>query len=463
MSVKKHYNFLLVKLKKLFFPEGDFLNLQLLSVLSTVWSKAWPIIIAILFFGFIIFIHEFGHFIFAKLFGVKVNEFALGMGPTLLKKQGKETVYALRLLPIGGFVSMEGEDEDSEDENAFCKKKVWKRMIIVVAGATFNLILGVIICAVIVGTNSSGLVDTNIINEFAQTAVSNADGGLKAGDKIIKIDGKRVFSDYDISFLMQRNASGTYHFVVERDGEKLDLPNVVFARRTSGNFSYDENCVISSVNSKLTKEYGLEDGDKIIKVNGKKVSTQQQLIEEIGKDEDFVIDYTVIRNQGEVELQNVKMSTATIFDFSIVGVPKTFFNVLGGAFRYTATMSRMVYLSLFDLLRGQYGLNDLAGPIGTVSVITDVAQTSAQSADWSSMFLMMALITINIGLFNLLPIPALDGGRFFFMLIEFVFRKPVPAKYENWIHAAGMVLLLAFMAIISFSDIWRLISGKGFY
>ena len=147
------------------------MNLQLLSVISTLWAKAWPIAVAIIFFGFIIFIHEFGHFIFAKLFGVKVHEFALGMGPTILKKKKGDTTYALRLLPIGGFVSMEGEDEKSEDEKAFCNKKVWQRMIIVVAGATFNLILGVIICGFLVG--SEEYVGTNQILQFYETSVSN--------------------------------------------------------------------------------------------------------------------------------------------------------------------------------------------------------------------------------------------------------------------------------------------------
>lgn len=436
------------------------LDLHFLTVLSSVWSKAWPIVVAILFFGLIIFIHEFGHFIFAKLFGVKVNEFAMGMGPTLLKKKGKETVYALRLFPIGGFVSMEGEEEESDDDRAFCKKKVWQRMIIVIAGAAFNILLGVIICGFLVGSET--YVGTNRILQFYENAVSNSEGGLQENDKILEIDGKRVFSDYDISFLMQRNGSGSYHFVVERDGEKVDLPNVQFAKRTSGNFSYDENCVISSLGAAM-KDAGLEDGDKIIEVNGEKIETQQQLIDAIGKDEDFIIDYKVIRNQGEVEVKQVKMNTVTVFDFSILGEEKNVLNVTVGAVKYAASMSRMVYLSLFDLVRGQYGINDLAGPIGTVSVISDIAQSSVSSADWSSLFMMMALITINIGLFNLLPIPALDGGRFFFMLVEFIFRKPVPPKYENYIHAAGMILLLVFMAFISAADIWKLVSGRGFY
>ena len=434
--------------------------MNLLLSLPNITSKIIPILIAVLFFGVIIFIHEFGHFIFAKLFGVKVNEFAIGMGPTILKKQGKETKYALRLFPIGGFVSMEGEEEESEDSRAFCNQKTWKRMIIIAAGATFNIILGVIVCFFLVG--SEELVGTNQILQFYETAVSNQQGGLAAGDKIIKIDGKRVFSDYDISFLMQRNGSGVYDFVVERDGEKIELPEVHFARRTGGNFSYAEDCTISSLSSKI-KGFGLKDGDKILSVNGEAVTKGDELIAAIGEDEDYTFDFTVER-QGEVlEFTDVKMAVVTVFDFVILGQEKTALNVTKTAFGYALSMGRMVYLSLFDLLRGQYGMNDLAGPIGTISVITDIAEESIATVDWSQMFMIMAMITINIGLFNLLPVPALDGGHLFFMFFELIFRKKIPQKYESYIHAAGLVILLGFMAIISASDIWKLISGRGFY
>lgn len=376
--------------------------LSFLSI-GTVWGKVWPILIAILFFGIIIFIHEFGHFIFAKLFKVRVNEFALGMGPTLLKKQGKETLYSLRLFPIGGFCAMEGEEEESDSEGSFSKKAVWKRMIIVSAGAAFNLILGLIICAVILGSGS--LISTTTIHSFDEKAVSNIDGGLKEGDKIVEIDGKHVYSSFDLSFLMQRNANGVFDFVVKRDGEKVELNDVKFATEKN------------------------EDGKNTI-----------------------------------------------IYDFIIVGIPSFkglsaaenkaayFFSALGNSVKYSfgdaVSIGRMVYLSLFDLATGQYHLSDLSGPVGTMQIIAEAAQESASSFDFSFLLTIMALITINIGLFNLLPIPALDGGRLFFMLIELIFRKPVPAKYENWVHTAGMVLLLLFMAVISFSDIWKLIQGK---
>ena len=445
------------------------MNLNFLSGITELASKALPILIAILFFGLIILVHEFGHFIFAKLFGVKVNEFALGMGPTLIKKQGKETKYAIRLFPVGGFVSMEGEEEESTDSRAFCNQAVWKRMIIIAAGATFNLIMGIIACIILVAApwekpqeNTTPLVATNEILQFYEGATSNSEGGLKAGDKTLKIDGKNVFSDYDITFLMQRNQSGKYDFVVEREGEKLQLKDVPFAKRTGGNFSYDPECIISSVSGKL-KDQGMKDGDKIIRVNDAEITDNEALMAAIGADEDYIYDFTVVRGEETLTISDVKMNTVTVFDFVILGKEKTAGNILSTAFGYTFSLGRMVYLSLFDLLRGQYGFNDLAGPVGTVSVIADVAGESVKTADYAQMFMLMAMIAINIGLFNLLPVPALDGGHLFFMLPELIFRKKIPQKYESYIHAAGLIVLFGFMAIISAGDIWKLISGRGFY
>lgn len=434
------------------------MNFNLLLSASEISAKVLPIIIAILFFGLIIFIHELGHFITAKAFGVKVNEFALGMGPTILKKQGKETKYALRLFPIGGFVSMEGEEEHSDDGRAYCNQKTWKKMIIISAGAICNLILGVIVCIFLVG--SEQYVGTNQILQFYEGSVSST--VLKEGDKILEIDGKHIFSDYDISFLMQRNRTGKYSFTVKRDGEKLELSDVPFQVRTSGNFSYAEDCSISSVSAKLKKE-GFKDGDIITSVNGVETTDSKSLIEEIQKDKDYKYDFTVRRGEETLTFENITLQTATVFDFIILGEEKNFGNVISSAFGYAVSMGRMVYLSLFDMLSGQYGLNDLAGPIGTISVITDIAQESVASTDWSQLFMLMAMITINIGLFNLLPIPALDGGHLFFLFIELIIRRPVPQKYVSYIHAAGLVILLGFMAVISFSDIWKLISGVGFY
>lgn len=351
---------------------------------GAVWGKVWPILVAILFFGLIIFFHELGHFTFAKLFKVQVNEFAMGMGPTLFKFTKGETKYALRLFPIGGFVSMEGEDEESDNERAFCKKPAWQRFIIIAAGGVVNLIMGVILVAIMLSqTNLIGLPQ---IHSFEENSVSSQ--YLQAGDEIKKINGKNVYSEYDLSFLMARDKDGVIDFVVEREGEKLELNGVKFQTMTA------------------------EDGRLTI-----------------------------------------------IYDFIIRGVEPNFLNVAKNSVLESVSIGRMVWISLLDLVTGQYGLSELSGPIGTVTFIAEAAQTATQQTDYSYLFTLLALIAINIGLFNLLPLPALDGGRLFFLAIEFVFRKPVPAKYEGWVHAIGMVLLLVLMAVISFSDILRLIRG----
>ena len=424
--------------------------------LAAVKAKALPIIIGVLFFGLIIAIHEFGHFIFAKLFKVKVNEFAIGMGPTILKKQVKETKYALRLFPIGGFVSMEGEGEDSDDERAYCNQKTWKKMIIISAGAVMNLILGFILCVILISGQDA--IGENRISGFYEDAMSNS--VLQVDDEILKIDGKRVFSNYDITFLMQRNASGKFDFTVNRNGEKITLEDVPFQKITSGNFSY-KDMAISNVSAKL-KKAGFRDGDKILSVNGKAVTSDDELIASIRADEDFTIDFEILRGEEKLSFDDVSLATVTIFDFTVYPAEKNFLSVTREAFAYSFSLGRMVYLSLFDLIRGQYGLNDLSGPIGTMSIITDVAEESVATTDYSSLFMLFAMITINIGLFNLLPVPALDGGHLFFMLVELIVRRKIPQKYVSWVSAAGLVLLLIFMALVSANDLWKWISGIGF-
>ena len=351
---------------------------------GAVWGKVWPILVAILFFGLIIFFHELGHFTFAKLFKVKVHEFAMGMGPTILKFNKGGTKYALRLLPIGGFVSMEGEDEESEAEGALCNKPAWQRFIIIAAGGVVNLIMGVLIVAIML--SQVELIGLPEIHSFDKNAVSSQHG-LQVKDKIKKINGKNVYSEYDLSFLMARDEDGVFDFVVERNGEKVTLNDVKFG-------TYDNN-------GKLT----------------------------------------------------------IIYDFVIRGVEPTFLIVAKNAVKESVSIGRIVWISLLDLVTGQYGLSDLSGPIGTVDYIAQAAETAKQETDYSGLLAMLAMITINIGLFNLLPLPALDGGRLFFLVIEMIFRKPVPRKYEGWVHATGLVLLLILMAVISFSDIWRLIKG----
>lgn len=348
-----------------------------------IWAKVWPFLVAILFFGLLISIHELGHFTFAKLFKVKVNEFALGMGPAIFKKRKGDTTYALRLLPIGGYVSMEGEDEESTDENAFGRKKVWQKIIIVAAGAIMNLILGVVIVATCLSMED--LIGTNQIHSFEENAVSQQ-SGLEVGDQILEINGHRVFSDMDISFLMTRSEDGIYDMTVRRDGEKVKLSDVKF---------------------ETTVEQG----------------------------------YTLIK-----------------YDFIIRGVEPNFINVVTSAFKQTASIGRLVWLSLFDLVTGKFGLSDLSGPVGTVNILADITSSAVESrANLISALTLMAFVSINIGIFNLLPLPALDGGRLFFLLVEGIRRKPINPKYEGYVHGAGLALLLLLMVVVTFNDILNLI------
>ncbi len=357
-----------------------------MAVISWLLSK-WTVLVAILFFGIIIMVHEAGHFTFAKLFGVRVNEFSMGMGPKIISRKKGETAYSWRLFPIGGYVSMEGEDEDSDDERAFGKKPCWQRIIIVAAGAVVNIIIGLIIICVILSVNSDELSGTTYVNYFLPESQTEKQQkkitefeGLKSGDKIKKIDGKNVFYYEDIYYLASRDFDGDGKFTatVERKGEKVTVENV---------------------------------------------------------------------------------STDIITRMIIVGVKTTPLTIVKDTFKESVCICRMVYLSLFDMITGKYSVKDISGPIGVVDVVSQTAEASSEAHDYTGLFKILALITINIGIMNLLPIPALDGGRLFFLIIELIRRKPVNQKYEAMIHGTGLIILLLFMAAVSFKDIWVLVTG----
>ncbi len=328
-------------------------------------------------FLLLIFIHEFGHFIAAKLVGVRVNEFAIGFGPKLIKWKKGETLYSINLVPFGGYCAMEGEDEKSEDSRAFCNKKAWQRGIVIVAGAVFNLLLGFIIIGVtlIPGERFT----TTTVSQFTENAVS-AEHGLKEGDRIIEVDGRRIFTTYDLSYTFTGVQDGALDMVVVRDGKKVELDDVKFA----------------------TEE-----------VDG--------------------IDYVSV-------------------DFFVEGKDKTVLSFISETVKTTFSYVRVVWFSLLDLIAGKYGLSAVSGPVGVTAAIG-----SAVKQNILNLFPMLALITVNLGIFNLLPLPALDGGRLLFILIEIIFRKPVPEKYESLVHTIGFILLLALMVLIAAKDIWTLV------
>lgn len=344
-------------------------------MLAHIWTTAYPIIIAILFFELIITIHEAGHFVAARLMGVKVNEFAIGMGPKVFSFERGGTVYSIRWILIGGYCQMEGENEDSDADGSFSTKKVWQRIVVVIAGALMNLILGFVIVAIMISSQS--LVGTTTIAKFEDNAVSA--NYLQKGDIIKSIEGMRVYTPTDVGTGLSRTPNqDEINMVINRDGKDMDI---------SVRFDMEE-------------------------FEGK---------------------------------QYVKM------DFWLLGNKKTFSNVASGTFNEWLSYARMVFLSVHDLISGQYGLKDLSGPVGAVSVVSSAVKTSV-----FSMLKIMALLTINVGLFNLLPIPALDGWRFFLLVFEGIFRRKLPEKWEWMINAVGLALLLGLMCVVTFSDVTRL-------
>ncbi len=335
------------------------------------------ILIAAVFFCLIIIIHELGHFTVAKLCGIRVDEFAVGMGPVIFKKQKGDTLYTIRLLPIGGFCAM-GEDEERCTPDSFRQKPVWARMATIAAGAVMNLVLGFILSLILLLVEG-GAVSTQIV-WFSEDAASSR-YGLQLGDKITEINGVHIFSVKDITYQLGNDEDGVVDFVVKRDGKNVAVNGVKFA----------------------------VEADK-----------------ETGKN-------------------------TLIYDFKVLKEKVTPANIIPYGFKNAVYYGRIVLMSLRDIIVGKYGLNDLQGPVGIVTVIGDVTEKSG--FDFSFILDIATLVTINIGIFNLLPIPALDGGRLVFLLIEAVRRKALKAETEGMIHFVGFAALMLLMIFVTFNDV----------
>jgi regulator of sigma E protease len=336
-----------------------------------------------------IFIHEFGHFCTAKLSGVRVNEFAIGMGPTLFHVQRGETKYSLRALPIGGFCAMEGEDEESSDDRAFNRKPVWKRVLVVVMGAVMNVLFGLVLMMILLGQESA-FNSTTISQFYPGSALQKA--GLMEGDVFVSVDRYRILGDKDLSFALATADPASVDIQVKRDGKLIDFNNVKFNSRS---------------------------------VDGKSVVTLDFYVQPIGK------------NPGTLIVKSAQDTVSTV---------------------------RMVWYSVVGLVTGKFGFNDLAGPIGTASAISQAASMGLQQnflAALNNILYMMMIITVNLGVVNLLPLPALDGGKLLFLVVEGIRRKPINPKYEGWVNAAGFCLLMALMVVVTYSDILRLVTGRG--
>lgn len=327
-------------------------------------------ILAILLFCVMIFPHELGHFIAARKMGVKVNEFAFGMGPAIWKKQGKETLYSIRVFPIGGFCAMEGEDEESEDDRAFGNKKPWQKLIILAAGSFMNVVCAIVIMILVVGI--MGFTTTTIDEVTAGSPAAQAQ--IMAGDEIISIDGQTIDEWGDISAGILNSEGREMTFVLERAGEEKTVT------------------VTPEVN---------QDGSYVIGITSR-----------------------INHNPAMAITEGVKATwnmTVTLFD------------------------------TMGQLFTGKVGTENLSGPVGMVQM---VSETSTYGL-WYYGFL-TALICINLAIMNMLPFPALDGGRIIFVLYTMITRKPVSQKVEGTIHFVGLTLLLGLFVYVTFNDVTRI-------
>ena len=351
-------------------------------------SIVLAILFAVLIFSVLIFVHELGHFIAAKLFGVQVNEFSMFMGPAIVKWQRGQTRYSIRCIPIGGYCAMEGEDEDTDNPRSFQKAAWWKRLIILAAGSAMNFLAGLLI---FVGLFLPGdqIVEPQIV-EFADCCIFNHAEGLQEGDIFLELDGEKIYVSGDVGMILDLNPAVEHDVTVLRDGQKLTFENL-----TMGHTHLDED-------GKEYMHYGFTYGN----------ARQANFLEKLG----YVWNLTV---------DNI----------------------------------RNVRLSLQMLFSGDAGFKDLSGPVGIVAMMTDVA-TESDSVKNAFLNLLSfgGMLALMLSVMNLLPIPALDGGRIFGLLvttvIEAITKKKLNPKYEGYIHAAGMILLLIFMALVMFKDIF---------
>lgn len=346
------------------------------------------LLLAILAFGILIAVHEFGHFATAKLCGVKVNEFAIGMGPLLFKKKKGETLYSLRALPIGGFCAMEGEDEDTGDPRAFSRQRSWKKLIILAAGSFMNFLLGVLLVLILV--TQIQFYTRPVLKGFVDGFPLEGESGLMAGDELIRINGERVYLYDSVSLLLSRS-EGPIDLVVRRNGERVVLNDLPLE---PADYEYGGQTV---------RMYGL------------------------------------LFESGEA----------------------TFADRVQMAWRQPMQFVQLVKLSLLDLLGGKVGLRDMSGVVGIVDTISSVgAASETVGLGLLNVVYFVAFIAVNLAVMNLLPIPALDGGRIAFLLINgvivLVTGKEVDPKYEGYVHTAGLILLLGLMAVVAVSDIWKL-------
>lgn len=408
--------------------------------------------------GFLIFIHEAGHFVVAKMCNVKVKEFSIGFGPILFKKKGKETIYTLRAIPLGGFNDLEGETGKSDSDRAFCNVSVYKRMAIILAGGLVNIIFGLMLYLTLV--SCIGNFETTIISSLEE-GYGASEAGIQVGDEIISVNNKKVKLRQDIDKIFTSdNINETIPVVVKRNNEELEF-NVKLKKETKKNFGMYFGAVSES--AELTSEIklldnggaaelaGIKTGDIILKIDGVETENDGYKASDLlkySKNEETEITF-----QRGNEVHTIKVKPGERYEYYLGTYFKTsennFINNIYYGFWDTGYFWNSIFESVAELFKGNVNANQLMGPIGISEVV-------AETKYLEEFIYFAALISISLGVTNLLPIPALDGGKFVFLLIEAIRRKPINENVELYIQSAGFLLLILLSIYIAINDVIRL-------
>lgn len=426
------------------------------------------ILIAILALSFLIIVHEFGHFIVAKLSGIKVLEFSLFMGPKLFGVQKGDTLYSIRLVPLGGFVRMEGEEQASEDERAYNKKPILSRAAVIAAGPVMNLITAALLLVIVF---SAVGYDTNIMETITENSPASR-VGFKPGDTIISYDGKKVYDPMDLQLFLYGSKGTPADIKIARDGKEMNtvITPEIYPEQTRYILGFspkategkDSNVVSSVSKDSPAAEVGLMENDRIIKINDRDISSRADINDYLNDNKDKSVVVTVERDGKALTLGTATPMQQKIPEMYDLGISFQtskggMGNIVKQSFVSGYSIARQMYYSILWLVQGKISMKNMMGPVGIVSSIGEVVQQSPGiSYAILNLLKFTALISINLGVFNLIPFPALDGSKLLLLGVEAVRRRPIPPEREAAITMVGFVLLIMLMIFTTSNDILRL-------
>lgn len=419
-----------------------------------VLGVIWTIVKFIVLISFLVVIHEGGHFLTAKAFGMKVNEFAVGFGPKIWGKQKGETLYSIRWIPLGGYCALEGEEEASDDPRAFGNKSVWARFWVVIMGATVNIVFALMVFFIMF--LSIGQYQSTVVDYFAPDSQGEL-AGIKVGDEIYKINGKRVRTISSINEILRVNKDQEVTVTVKRDGEKLDYtfkPKTVETGYVGLEFKENETVIADVSVDSPAEVAGLEKNDKILKINDIEIESSEKFSNIVSKSANIPLNITYLRDDAENTLSITPICPDLLKDYEIGfygKVENDWPGLVVSSFWQTGDQVVNMLHQVIEIFTGQVNLKYLSGPVGIAKVV-------GQANTGSGFLYLLVFISLNLGIVNLLPIPPLDGGKLVFILIEGISRRKPNPKIEMYLQLVGMGLLLALMIFVTFNDITRRMS-----